>query len=433
VSVAEESLERLLAARATPEPGFLAAQRAEGAAAFRRLRLPTTKHEDWRYTSLAALADLELRRAAVAPAPAALDLPAAPRLVFVNGRFDFGLSDLAGLPAGAHAGSLADALARTPELVEPWLGRRAQSSDHAFAGLNAALFEDGAFLVFPEGTRTERTVHLVHLAAPAAGAAAPAIHPRHVVVAGAGAHVGLAEHYAGADGAYLVNALTEVYAAEGAEVEHYRVQREGAGAFHVGLVEIEQGRSSRYRSHSVALGAQLARVESRALLAAERAECTLEGLYVSRGTQLHDHLVLVDHASPWCTSRELFKGVLDERGHGVFSGRITVRPGAQKTDAGQVNSNLLLSEDAIIDTKPQLEIDADDVKCSHGGSVGQLDDDALFYLRSRGLDAATARALLTYAFASELVERVRPADLRERVRRLVAGRLPSGEKLLEAA
>jgi Fe-S cluster assembly protein SufD len=432
VSVAEDSLERLLAARTRPEPGFLAAQRAEGAAAFRRLRLPTTKQEDWRYTSLAGLVNLELRRATAAPAPAALDLPAAPRLVFVNGRFDFGLSDLSGLPAGAHAGSLADALARTPELVEPWLGRRAQASDHAFAGLNAALFEDGAFLVFPEGARTERTVHLVHLAAPVDGVV-PAIHPRHVVVAGAGARVALAELYAGQDGAYLVNALTEVYAAERAEVEHYRVQREGAGAFHVGLVEVEQGEASRYRSQSIALGAQLARVEARALLAAERANCTLEGLYVSRGTQLHDHLVLVDHASPSCTSRELFKGVLDDRGHGVFSGRITVRPGAQKTDAGQVNSNLLLSEDAIIDTKPQLEIDTDDVKCSHGGTVGQLDEDALFYLRSRGLDAATARALLTYAFASELVERVGPAELRQRVRRLVAERLPSGEKLLEAA
>jgi Fe-S cluster assembly protein SufD len=430
VSAAEQGLEALLGRARAAEPAFLAAHRAEGAATFRRLKLPTTRHEDWKYTSLSGLGALALSRAAPAPVDGQLDLPPAPRLVFVNGRHDPGLSDPAGLPAGTIAGSLADALARTPELVEPWLGRRAPTADHPFAGLNAALFEDGALLVFPAGARAERTVHLVHVAT---GAAAAAIHPRHVVVAGEGARAQIAELYVGGDGAYLVNALTEVYAGAGAEVEHYRVQGEGAGAFHVGLVEVEQGRSSRFHGHSVAIGAQLARVEARALLAAEGADCMLEGLYLPRGTQLHDHLVLVDHASPHCTSRELYKGVLDERGHGVFAGRIKVRPDAQKTDASQSNSNLLLSDDAVADTKPQLEIDADDVKCSHGGTVGQLDETALFYLRSRGLDAATARALLTYAFASELVERVRPAELRERVRRLVSRRLAAGAAALEAA
>jgi Fe-S cluster assembly protein SufD len=440
VSAAEQGLETLLARAAgggapsrRAEPAFLAAQRAEGAATFRRLRLPTTRHEDWKYTSLAGLGQLALGRASPAARAAAdgpLDLPPAPRLVFVNGRYDFALSDLAGLPEGAIAGSLADALARTPELVEPWLGRRAPVADHAFAGLNAALFEDGALLVFPPGARAGRTVHVVHVAA---GAAAAAIHPRNVVVAGAGARAEIAELYAGDDADYLVNALTEVYAADGAEVEHYRVQREGAGAYHVGLVEVEQGRGSRFHGHSVALGARLARVEARALLAAEGADCTLEGLYLPRGSQLHDHLVLVDHAGPSCTSREVYKGVLDERGHGVFAGRIRVRAGAQKTDAAQSSSHLLLSDDAVADTKPQLEIDADDVKCSHGGTVGQLDETALFYLRSRGLDVATARALLTYAFASELVERVRPAELRESVRRLVSRRLAAGAAALEAA
>jgi len=430
VTRAEESLERLLASRADGEPGFLAAHRAEGAATFRRLKLPTTRHEDWRFTSLAGLSQLELRRALPAGMPAAADLPPAPRIVFVNGRHDPALSDLAGLPAGAVVQSLADALARTPELVEPWLGRRVPTSDHAFAGLNAALFEDGAFVVLPEGARAERPIHLVHLASGAAGAA---MHPRHVIVAAPGARAEIAELYAGDDGAYLVNALTEVYAAPGAEIAHYRLQREGAGAFHVGLLEVEQGRASRFRGHSLAVGAQLARVESRALLAAEQADCALEGLYLANGTQLHDHLVLVDHASPHTTSRELFKGVLDDKGHGVFAGRIRVRPGAQKIDAAQSSSNLLLSDDAVADAKPQLEIDADDVKCSHGGTVGQLDPNALFYLRSRGVDELTARALLTYAFAAELVERMGPADLRDRVRRLVASRLAGGAALLEAA
>jgi Fe-S cluster assembly protein SufD len=229
-----------------------------------------------------------------------------------------------------------------------------------------------------------------------------------------------------------VNAQTEVYAGEGAEVEHHRLQHEGAHAFHVSLLEVEQGKGSRFRGHSFALGGQLARVEARAFLGAAHADCTLEGLYLARNRQLQDHLVLVDHASPSCTSREVFKGILDDRARGVFAGRILVREDAQKTDAAQVNSNLLLSDDAEIDTKPQLEIFADDVKCSHGGSVGQLDETALFYLRSRGVDADAARAMLTYAFAAEVVERVRPAALRSYVRRLVATRLPHGERLLEA-
>jgi Fe-S cluster assembly protein SufD len=430
VTRAEESLDRLVAGAGTTgipsrgaEPEFVTRERAAGADAFRRLRLPTTREEDWKYTSLSGLAQLALHRPLPAHGDVAVELPAAPRLVFVDGRFDFSRSDLSGLPPGAVAASLADAIARTPELVEPWLGRRAPSRAHAFAGLNAALFEDGAFLFVPDGARCERPVHLVHLHTGAAGAA---IHPRHLVVAGAGAHVDVAELYAGRDGAYLVNALTEVFAAERAEVGHVRVQQEGAGAYHVGLLEVEQGRASRFSGHSVALGAQLGRVESRALLAAEEADCTLEGLYVASGTQLLDHLVLVDHASPRCTSREVYKGVLDDKGHGVFAGRIRVRQDAQKTDASQLASNLLLSDDAIADAKPQLEIDADDVKCSHGGSVGQLDETALFYMRSRGIAAAEARALLTWAFASELVDHVRPDALRGRLRRAVAARLARG-------
>jgi Fe-S cluster assembly protein SufD len=260
-----------------------------------------------------------------------------------------------------------------------------------------------------------------------------AVHPRHVVVAAPGSKVSVAEIYAGHEGEYLVNAQTEVYVGEGAEVEHHRVQLEGAAAFHLGLLDVEQGRASSFRSHSFAIGGQLARVDARALLGAEGARCTLEGLYLARGRQLQDHLVLVDHASPSCTSNEVFKGILDDRARGVFAGRILVRQDAQKTDAAQVNSNLLLSEEAEIDTKPQLEIFADDVKCSHGGSVGQLDETALFYLRSRGIDAEAARAMLTYAFGAEIVERVRSQELRSYVRRAVATRLPHGAHLTEGA
>jgi Fe-S cluster assembly protein SufD len=207
----------------------------------------------------------------------------------------------------------------------------------------------------------------------------------------------------------------------------------GAQAFHVGALHVAQAAGSRFTGQSVALGARLARVEARALLGAERASCDLHGLNVSSGGQVHDHFVHVDHASPRCTSREVFKGILDGAARGVFAGRVLVRPGALQTDAGQVSSTLLLSDDAVVDTKPQLEILADDVKCSHGGAVGQLRPDQLFYLRSRGVPEALARALLTWAFAAEMVQRVGPEALRARVRRAVTARLPAGELLREVA
>ena len=428
-TVAETSFAAALAHVPGPSPAFLTALRDAGRETFLRVGLPTQKHEDWRYTSLAKLGALPFVPAPPATVDAA-DLPPAPRLVFVNGRLDHRLTDVAGLPAGARAGSLAEALRERPAAVEPWLGASALPKDHAFAALNAALFDDGALVELPDGAAAERPIHLVFVSTP--GAAPAASHPRNVVVAGRGARAAVVESYRGA-GVYLVNAFTQLALAEGAELEHDRVQEDAPDAFHVGIVSAAQGAASRLTGQSIALGAQLARVEARALLAAEGASCDLHGLYVGGGRQLLDHFVHVDHASPRCTSREVFKGVLDGSSRGVFAGRILVREGAQKTDAGQVNSNLLLSDDATIDTKPQLEILADDVKCSHGGTVGQLREDQLFYLRSRGVPASMARAILTWAFASEMVQRVGPEDVRRRVRRAVTARLPGGELLEDAA
>jgi len=259
-----------------------------------------------------------------------------------------------------------------------------------------------------------------------------AVMPRALVVAGDGARATVVEHHLGR-GAYLSAAVTELVLGDAAEIELDRVQEESAGAFHVGLLHVAQGARSRFIGQSIALGGALARVEARARLGGEDAACDLHGLYVGAGRQLLDHLVHVDHAAPRATSRQLFKGILDGASKGVFAGRILVREGAQKTDAGQVNSNLLLSGDATIDTKPQLEILADDVKCSHGGTVGQIREDQLFYMRSRGVSAALARALLTWAFAAEMVEHVGPEDVRARVRRAVTARLPAGELLREVA
>jgi Fe-S cluster assembly protein SufD len=414
-------------------PEFLRKLRAAGREAFQRVKLPTVKHEDWRYTNLAELSGL----AFAAPAPALArvtltDLPPSPRLVFLDGRLDPASSDVTGLPAGVRLGSLAAALAERPAALEPHLGQVAAAPDHAFAALNAGLFTDGALLEIADGIACQPAVHLVFASTAASTGGKPATHPRNLVVAGAGSRATVVEHYRG-DGIYLVNAVTELVLGDGAQVEHDRIQEDAPQAFHVGLLHVRQGAASRFTGQSIALGSRLARVEARAHLAGEGAHCDLHGLYVAGGQQLLDHLVRVDHAVPRCTSREVFKGILDGASRGVFAGRIFVREGAQKTDAGQVNSNLLLSEDAIIDTKPQLEILADDVKCTHGGTVGQLREDQLFYLRARGVPQAVARAMLTWAFASEMVERVGPEALRARVRAAVTARLPDGALLREVA
>jgi Fe-S cluster assembly protein SufD len=430
VNAAEQSFgEQLERAVRADEPAFVRALREKGRETFVRVKLPTTKHEDWRYTSLAALA-AQPWRAAERASGATADLPPAPRLVFVNGRLDPAQSDLGGLASGVRATSLAAALRERPAALERHLGKCGVFDDHAFAALNAALFEDGALVEIDAGAQAERTLNLAFLSAP--GAAAAAAHPRVLVVAGEGSRAAIVETYRG-DGGYLLNEHTEVALGDGAELALARVQEEGAQAFHVGLVGVRQGARSRFTAASMALGGALARVELRPVLDGEGGTCELDGLYVAQGRQLLDHLVHVDHASPRCTSRQTFKGILGDSARGVFAGRILVREGAQKTDAEQVNSNLLLSDDATIDTKPQLEILTDDVKCSHGGSVGQIREDHLFYLRSRGIPQAAARALLTWAFASEMVQRVQPADARARVRAAVTARLPGGAMLEEAA
>ena len=428
MSGAEASFtEQLGRAAVRGEPAFVGALRAKGREAFLRLHLPSQRHEDWRYTSLAALAERPFAPAGPASAPAK-DLPAAPRLVFVNGRLDPRASDLAGLSAGVRLSGLAAALRERPALLEPLLGAGAPRED-AFLALNAGLFEDGALVELGEGAKSERPLQLVFFSIATQPVAS---HPRNLVLAAPGSQATVVEHYRG-EGPYLVNALTEIALAEGAVVEYDRLQEEGPQAFHLGHLEVRQGAQSRFTGESFALGGLLARVELRARLAAEQATCDLFGLYLGSGAQLLDHLVEVDHAGPRSQSREVFKGILDGRARGVFAGRIRVREGAQKTDADQVNSNLLLSDDATIDTKPQLEILADDVKCSHGGTVGQLREDQLFYLRTRGVPLPLARAMLTWAFASEMVDKLGPDELRVRLARAVQARLPGGALLREVA
>lgn len=432
--------ERSLAASYAParrEPAWLAEGRLAALARFEALGLPTPRHEDWRFTSLAALAPLDLGRAPDAAGDRAAALLAntpvagGARLVFVNGRFRPDLSVREGLPRAAVLSTLGEALRDAPGEVRPHLGRLAAAADHAFVAANAALFEDGAFLRLPANVRVDAPITFVFVADASRPVAA---HPRTLVVAGEGSRATVEEVFVGGDAApYLTNAVTELVLADGAELEHVRLQAEGAAAFHVSVVHAEQGAGSHLAAHTFALGGRLSRAEIRARLAGEGARVAANGLYMASGEQLVDNFSWVEHAVPRCTTSESYKGILDGRARGVFSGRIRVLPGAQKTVAHQMNSNLLLSEDAVVDAKPQLEIFADDVKCGHGGTVGQLDDTALFYLRSRGLGEAEARSLLIWAFASEMVGLVGAPALRARAKNLVAARLPAGARLLEAA
>jgi Fe-S cluster assembly protein SufD len=424
-------------------PGRIGLLRQAAFARFAELGLPTLKDEEWKYTSLAALSQTQFEPAGqgdvLVPTLEQLDRLAggprvndAVRMVFVDGRYRPELSSPVDVARGAFIGSLRVALAERPELVERELARHADYHRDALIALNTAFVEDGAFIHLPAGAVLQAPIHLLFVST--AHVKPTLSQPRNLIVLGAGSEATVVETYAGlSDEVYFTNAVTEVVLGDDARLDHYKLQEESARAFHIALTQVDHGRDSHFTSHSVALGAALARNDVRALFAREGSECTLNGLYMATGKQHLDNRTLIDHQSPRCTSRELYKGVLGGQSRGVFSGRVLVRHDAQKTDASQTNKNLLLSDDAVIDTKPQLEIFADDVKCAHGAAVGQLDEDALFYLRSRGIGQEAAKSLLTYAFASEMVNLIPIAPLRARVRELVTSRLPEWEKLKEVA
>jgi Fe-S cluster assembly protein SufD len=402
-------------ARLDGEPAWLSELRQEAFARFTALGFPTTKDEAWRYTSVAAIAKRPFRPAAEETAllsrrPLPVPLPGGEgaRFVFVNGRLAPELSK--GTFGAGVVVTLREALRDRPEAVEAHLGKIAGFEKSAFTALNTAFLEDGAFILLPKGAVIEEPVHLVFLSA--AGNEPVVSHTRVLVVAEANSQAKIIETYVG-DSAYFTNAVTEIVCGDGAVVEHYKMQREGPLAFHVQTIQAAQGRGSRFDSHNLCLGAALARTDINVLFQAEGGECSLNGLFVTAGAQHVDNHTLIDHARPHCTSRELYKGILDGKSRGVFHGKIVVRPDAQKTDAIQTNKNLLLSREALVNSTPALEILADDVKCRHGSTIGQLDASALFYLRARGLGEAAARAMLTYGFAADLTSRIRVPWIRE--------------------
>ena len=394
---------------------------------------PSAKHEDWRYVDLRPLLELPFASARIpgddeaAPGLAGLLGPdlGGPRLVLVNGRYAPGLSRLADLRGGVRVTSLASLIQAGDETVGDMWRTSARGWSHGFEALNAALAVDGGFVEVAESASLDVPIEIVHVAI--GSDVPPLCNPRTFIRIGAAGSATVVETYLGSgQGGSLTNAHTEIVLAEGAAVDHYRFQAETCEAYHLSRLEVRPGPTARFTSHLVAVGARLGRHELRAFLAGAGATVDLDGLFIPRGAQCHDNPVRVEHTAPGCTSDQLYKGIVDGAGHGVFNGHVIVHPGAAGTDANQVNKNLLLSDRSEVDTRPRLEIFADDVACTHGAAVGQLDPDAMFYLRSRGISEPEARSVLVAGFAQEILSRVPPGPVRDRAESLVATHLQDG-------
>ncbi|MDB4915350.1 MAG: FeS assembly protein SufD [Gemmatimonadetes bacterium] len=400
-------------------PKSMRALRLSAITRFEQLGFPTTRNEDWHFTSVSPIVEGQFAAVAVpVAAVGTIDVSAwsfgadCHTLVFVNGVYNAALSASATLPDGVRVLPMRDAFDAMPTLVEDHLGKIASFDAHSFTALNTAFIEHGAVVHVPAGVELVRPIHLLYLGNSAA--ANRVVQPRNLIVVGTHAKATIIESYAGiGDGTYFTNTVTEVSLGEGATLTHLKLQRESVNAFHVGTLDARQARDSHFFSFSFATGAALSRTNTYTELRGEGCGATLNGLYLGNRDQVIDHQTRIEHVEPNCYSRELYKGILDGAAHGVFNGKVYVHPEAQKTDGKQTNNTLLLSERAQIDTKPQLEIFADDVKCTHGATVGRLDETSLFYMKSRGINARMARELLTYAFAADVLETIEQVDVRE--------------------
>jgi Fe-S cluster assembly protein SufD len=414
--------------RAAAQPRWLQSLRQDAFARFSETGFPTTHDEDWRFTNVVAVANTPFELAGLDPVSKELLKPFGASqfdccLVFVNGLFSGELSTLPALPKGVTVGSLAEQLKNNPAGLEPHLGRYLNTQRDAFAALNTSLIEDGVYVHVPRGVVVETPIYVLYVTVP--GVAPTMNHPRNLIVAEESSQVTVVEDYVSlGEGITFSNAATELVAGDNANVSHYMIVREGDQAYNFSTLRIQQGRHANVATHSLLLSGALVRNNVHPVLAGEGSECLINGLFMANGCQHMDNYMLVEHASPHCDSRQFYNGILNGQSHGVFHGRIIVHKDAQKTDAKQTNRNLLLSDDAQIDTKPQLEIYADDVKCTHGATIGQFDDNALFYLRSRGLAEAAARHVLLLAFANECLDRMNSPQIREHLEKLVVAGMP---------
>ncbi len=392
--------------------------RKEALSNFSKLEFPTTRNEEWKYTSIAPLLKHtftpaqkvtlknknQVKKFLFAELEHSL-------LVFVNGFYSEELSDVKSLPEGVIAGSIADAIENKSEVVEKHFSKYADYKNQIFTALSTAYTKDGAFIYIPDGKIVEDPIHILFLGLTAGEKILS--QPRNLFVAGKNSQATIIEHYGSLDdGIYFTNAVTEIFADENAVLDHIKLQDENRNAFHIARMEVDQERNSNFSSNLISFGADLSRNDFNTRFNDTGGECMLNGLFMIDGSQLFDVHTMIDHAKPHCNSHEHYKGILDGNSRGVFNGKVMVRPDAQKTNAFQENNNVILSDRALINTKPQLEIFADDVKCSHGATIGQIDNESLFYLKTRGIGDKTARGMLIHAFANEVVHSIKVEPIR---------------------
>ncbi|MGZ8842443.1 MAG: Fe-S cluster assembly protein SufD [Pyrinomonadaceae bacterium] len=416
------------------EPAWLGELRARSFAQFNRAGFPTVAHEEWKYTNVAPLAKTSFCPVIAANGTALSKQDALEPftyeetrnsvLVFVNGIFRRDLSSLKSLPPGVVAIALDEALRDDAHesVIQQRLEEESQSS---FTLLNTALFAGGLFIRIPRGVEIEAPLQLQFISEPINGETPAAGFPRVVIFAEANSAVTMIESYRASDenSSYFTNVMIDLVLGDGARVRHYKVQREGAHASHIATTRVDVGPNADYNTTTINLGAALSRHDINVTMDHEGASCSVDGLYMIDGNQHTDTHSVIDHRQPHCSSHQLYKGILDGKSRAVFNGKVFVRHGAQKTDAQQTNKNLLLSNDAQIDTKPQLEIYADDVKCTHGAAIGQIDEDMMFYLESRGINPALAKNMLTYGFAEEVIEKIKIESIKRELDAAVLNRL----------
>lgn len=402
-------------------PTWLAEFRGAARERLNRIEVPGRKDEEWRFIRLNPLTSMEFLPESDVAGEADEDFVATrlleeaqkTTLVFFNGRYQEALSQVSDLPEGVVVTNWGSAIAEDQlQVVRDIVGANDYWAEDLFYNLNSANFEDGALVLVPRNTVVEAPIHLLYISSAEQGVFAT--HPRNVIVAGEGAELTVVEEYSSVgEGAYFTNVVDEIAVGPNGGLKHYKVQRDAEEAFHFARNLITLSQDARYAAVAVNLGSALSRNDSYARYVGQNIDCTLDGLVHIRGSQVSDTHTAIDHALPHSRSYQLHKTIVDERAHSVFNGKIFVRKDAQKTDSFQLNQNLVLSKRAHVDTKPQLEILADDVVCTHGATVGQLEDEQFFYLRSRGIEEEQARALLIYAFAAEVLERITVDSLRD--------------------
>jgi Fe-S cluster assembly protein SufD len=402
--------------------------RKEALKNFSELSLPTLKDEEWRYTNISplfkynfSLSPDDVKLSDMLLSKFRFDDLHASLVVFVNGRYSKENSKLFDLPEGVIIGSISDAIKNNMNIFEKHFGKYAEYGSHIFTALSTAYTNEGAFIYIPEGKIVESPIHIISITS--ASGEKIITQPRNLFIAGKNSQATIIEHYVSEyDDIYFTNAVTEVVVEENAVVDHIKLQEESKNAFHIARMEVDQQRNSNFTSHSISTGGAITRNDINARFNESGGECTLNGLFLLENKQLFDAHTLMDHANPLCNSHEHYKGILDDNSKGVFNGKVLVRQDAQKTNAFQQNNNILLSNNALVNTKPQLEIFADDVKCSHGATIGQIDEEARFYLKSRGIGEEAATAILIHAFASDVITSIKIDSIRNYLEEILTKR-----------